>query len=85
MSPDAERVFKLGLQVFREYLKDCDADIEGCSSLEEIEHCVAACRELRRRFVNLVTGADCDERGVIFGQQPVAPAQEGDDSSKESG
>lgn len=66
MSPDAERIFQLAMQVFHEYLKDCDSDIRGCDGTElaGIEICRGACLELRRRFVTLATGEPCDERGV---------------------
>lgn len=68
MGGDGERVFKAAMQVFREYLIDCDADIEGCDAAEllDIEHSMAACRQLRERFVNLVTRPnDCDGRGCL--------------------
>lgn len=64
MSEEPE-LMKLLLQVIREFLADCEHDIEGCSAneLREIDGACAAAQTIRRRFVNLATGVPCDERG----------------------
>lgn len=65
-SPD---MMKLLLQVVREFLLDCDHDIEGCDAdeLMHIEGAMCAARTIRTRFVNLATGVPCDERGELRG------------------
>ena len=54
--------------VFEEYIKDCDFDIEGCSGeeLQEIERAIGAAREIRRRIVAHVAG-EADARGRPLG------------------
>lgn len=59
MTPDAEDIFRKVLAVFREFLKDCDHDLEGCDDLAEVEHAVQTARTLRQRVVaHVVEGAD---------------------------
>jgi len=60
---EASLLRKVG-NVFEEYLKDCDFDLEGCSGeeLQEIERAIRAAREIRRRIVAHVAG-EADARG----------------------
>jgi DNA-directed RNA polymerase subunit RPC12/RpoP len=68
-----ESMIHLTMGIFREYLIDLDADIEGCDAdeLKDIESQLEATRRLRSRFVKIMTGEGADYEAMHEG--PAKP------------
>jgi hypothetical protein len=71
---DGDSVLFITLRVLREYLEDCDSDIEGCTGpeLTEIEHAMDATRTIRHRIVDAVAAKHGDQRHVEAEEERTA-------------